>query len=418
MGAHWPRAHSSRWRLMIAILVCVATSLGADRAEAATHVAHATHVTHATHVRSNITRSTTWKTTGSPYILDAQVSVTASATLTIKPGVTVEFNGRFMFFINGTIKSIGTAAHPITFTSTRGAAGHGAPGQYVGVNVQAGTRSRFSHTSFRYGGLGSGGFYAYGVLAVDNPGTRVSIDHSVFEHNEYSGLHIGDGVVRVTSSKFEHNGDGISQLVTQSPGQLTLSDSTVSHNAQDGLFFNVSLHLRTFGSSVQHNLITANGSHGIDMEVYCSTPRRSFPYGSKNDIYANGKTSNPADGSELSNLYPCRAINVDWTGNYWGEVQFYSGPTALLSPLTCEGQGPPEDWFESDHSIQPKGYLGYSDWTDQSQPPPGPLGTGEYPTTAATPCPDGTADSITIDNVYNSFHLRPGQISKSYIPIP
>jgi len=207
-------------------------------------------------------------------------------------------------------------------------------------------------------------------------------------------------------------------LVTQSPGQLILSDSTVSHNARDGLFFNVGLNLRTPGSYVHNNLITANGSDGIEMEAYCSTPRTSFPHGNKNDIYANGKTSDPADGSELDSFYPCRAINVDWTGNYWGKVRFYTGPRPLLSPLTCEGTGPPEDWFLSDHSTQPKGYLGYSHWTDLREPPHGPISTDEYTKLGLVPCKNGTAESVSFAHVYNSFRIQPGQISKSYIPIP
>jgi parallel beta-helix repeat protein len=70
-----------------------------------------------TYVSGNITTSTKWTTTGSPYIIQSDVKVKSGATLTIDPGVTVKFDGLYSLVIDGKLKAVGTKINPIKFTS-------------------------------------------------------------------------------------------------------------------------------------------------------------------------------------------------------------------------------------------------------------------------------------------------------------
>jgi len=144
----------------------------------------------ATSVTSDITSSTTWTTAGSPYLIEKSVGVTVEpgATLTIQPGVTVEFNSEkgHLMTVEGTLNAVGTPGSPIAFTSTQGTEGSGSPGQWDSITVWKGS-SHFSYANFLYGAHGSGGYrYPYAALTVR--GGAVSVAHSTFEHNEFSGL--------------------------------------------------------------------------------------------------------------------------------------------------------------------------------------------------------------------------------------
>ncbi len=58
-----------------------------------------------------------WTTTGSPYMIhQGSVSIIGSATLIIEAGVSVGFTGNYQFNIQGTLKVLGTANDPVTFT--------------------------------------------------------------------------------------------------------------------------------------------------------------------------------------------------------------------------------------------------------------------------------------------------------------
>jgi hypothetical protein len=236
-----------------------------------------------TQVSSNINADTTWTAAGSPYVLDANVHVDGGVTLTIDPGVTVEFNNgqSATFTVDGTIDSDGVSGNPVTFISSQVASGSGAPGQYMGIDLTSGS-SQFSYTNFYYGGYGSA-YNSYGELTVS--GGSVSIDHSTFQDNQDSGLDASGGAATVSYSKFENNGDGITG-VGGAPGPLFLSHSTVADNASVGVFFNITSNSTT-SSSLLYDTITGNGSSGVDLQESCSNSPSSFPHGEWNNIYAN-----------------------------------------------------------------------------------------------------------------------------------
>jgi RHS repeat-associated protein len=367
-----------------------------------------------THITTSITTNTTWTASGSPYLLDASVGVDAGVTLTIQPGVIVEFNGSPYreFGVAGTLKAVGTSSSPITFTSSQGAAGEGAPGQYLGIIVLGTSASaQLSYTHVYYGGLGSGGYYAYGVLTTQE-GASLEVDHSVFEHNQYSGVHLaGLGPATISYSTFAYNGDGLSLIFSEAV-PLVLLHSKVRNNLDKGLDITNLETSKTAGAYLENNEITQNGSVGIGISMSCATARVSWPHGNRNDIYDNGPSSEfPADGSEID-ASNCEALPVDWSGNYWGEVKFIEGPEPLENKSFVCGTIP-ADWVQA-ASWQSSGYLAYSKTEKPGEPSPGPIRTSDQVIPIPAPCGEGT---IRYHNLYNAFYLAPGEIATEYIRI-
>ncbi len=76
------------------------------------------YVSAETFVESDITEDTIWTLADGPYIVSGQITVAEGATLTINPGVVVKFLDYFSgLTILGSLSALGTASHPIYFTS-------------------------------------------------------------------------------------------------------------------------------------------------------------------------------------------------------------------------------------------------------------------------------------------------------------
>jgi len=62
----------------------------------------------------------TWTSSGSPYLVQGHIFVPAGSTLTIEPGVLVDFQGNYYFQVNGFLEAVGTETDSIHFLSSGG----------------------------------------------------------------------------------------------------------------------------------------------------------------------------------------------------------------------------------------------------------------------------------------------------------
>ena len=60
--------------------------------------------------------SGTWTLGGSPYLIEGEINIPFLETLTIEPGVLVEFQGHYKFIVDGRLLAVGTETDTITFT--------------------------------------------------------------------------------------------------------------------------------------------------------------------------------------------------------------------------------------------------------------------------------------------------------------
>jgi hypothetical protein len=67
--------------------------------------------------------SGTWNLAGSPYLVEGEITVPTGQTLTIEPGVTVDFQGHYKMIVNGTLTAVGDADNMITFTADNSVSG-------------------------------------------------------------------------------------------------------------------------------------------------------------------------------------------------------------------------------------------------------------------------------------------------------
>ncbi len=137
-----------------------------------------------TRVGGEISTSTTWTLAGSPYVVDGSVYVRGSGApvLTIEPGVVVKVGNSLLISAGdggaGSLRAIGTAEKPITFTTV----GAVAPDRWRGLLLMAGSGgSRLENVIVEGGGWGNNaGITVTGSAPVlQNVTVRTSSDRGI-----------------------------------------------------------------------------------------------------------------------------------------------------------------------------------------------------------------------------------------------
>jgi hypothetical protein len=142
-------------------------------------------------VSSNITSSTTWTQSGSPYIIGGNVQIggTGGVTLSIDPGVVVKFNSNYSLLVGGASSSIysgalrvnGTADEPVLFTANTDIPSPGFWGSIKYQNYAMDDQCIMDYAVIEYGGNTGGLIYLNTANATFNNCTfRYSLHPGIF----------------------------------------------------------------------------------------------------------------------------------------------------------------------------------------------------------------------------------------------
>ena len=142
-----------------------------------------------TPVCEQISADTTWTVAGSPYVVCGtfQATILPGATLTIEPGVRVEFDSNGKLNVEGGLNAIGSPTQPITFTGSTPT-----PGLWGGIVVnQYSTQPAVANLDWiilEYAGYASGSgaqlFIDNGVVTMTNSIVKDGGGYGVFVNND------------------------------------------------------------------------------------------------------------------------------------------------------------------------------------------------------------------------------------------
>ncbi|MBI1804139.1 MAG: S8 family serine peptidase [Ignavibacteria bacterium] len=174
----------------------------------------------------------------------------AGTTLTVEAGAIIKFGAGVQLIVNGSLVAQGTAAQPITFTSSS-TSPH--PGDWYGIVLTNNTNTNYVSTiSYCNVSYATYGFYA-------NTGWNTTLDHCTIQNSSNSGLYINNSIttvatVTLSNSTISNNAKGVSVL----NGDAVLTSSTVTSNIGNGV------ELSTTGKlHMQNSSITNNAGYGI-----------------------------------------------------------------------------------------------------------------------------------------------------------
>jgi len=258
---------------------------------------------------------TTWSLVNSPYdVCGSGVTVPSGVTLTIDPGVTVQFDAvpGNKLNVQGVLIASGTVTQTITLTGVEAS-----PGSWGGLSangmVNAPALINLNYVTLDYGGVsGSSGAQVYADQAV------LTITHSLIRNSAGNGVYISlSSLFDAHSTDFVGNSQNAIQL-NQPSTDLLMTDLSASGNGTDGV--------RLVGGSVFHGQhrwtfpgipYIVDGPVRTDLgDVLTIDPGNTLQFTSAGWLYIRGRLDAVGTPSEPITMTAQTQTIGGWSGLY------------------------------------------------------------------------------------------------------
>ena len=270
---------------------------------------------YSTNITLNITGNTTWSLSGSPYVLQNNISIDAGVTLTIQAGVEVQLPANNInLFVNGTLLAQGTSGSHVVFT--------GPSTTPIGGTVRFNSNSSgtLSHTEFNR--LASGFSYWLAAVFIDANAT-VDLNDCSFDENEYHGLRLIENAnVTVTNCSFQNG--GIDDVHAHPSTVGGFSDNTLTEISFYGSTINNNCTWPIPGPGVRYTLygdisVAAGSTLTIASGVEIFYPSHTPDLLVSGTLLSQGTAGNPV------------VFHGPATSSYGGTIRFYSTGMGTLT---------------------------------------------------------------------------------------
>lgn len=239
-----------------------------------------------------------WTLAGSPYLIQGAIMIANGTTLSIDPGVTVNFQGSYKFLVLGRLLAIGNVGDSITFTASNTANG------WLGIRFDntsaANDTSKFVYCKLIYGKAtatapnnSGGGFYFDSF-------SKAIISHSRISN--CSANFFGGGIYCNNSSKPSISNNLITNNTAAAGGGIycynssnpvisynIITHNTATNNAGGGIYA-----YNTSSPTILNNTISYNNS-GRGGGIFCISSSTTI----SNNIISYNQASNALGGGGI-----------------------------------------------------------------------------------------------------------------------
>jgi parallel beta-helix repeat protein len=269
-----------------------------------------------TYVSGPISGNTVWRTSDSPIGVIGNLQVISNASLTIQPGVEVDFYGRYGIQVDGGFQAQGTAASPILLTSSEV---YPLPGDWVGLTFTASSSNSvcvLSNTVVE--------FAQAGIRSADCSPT---LWNTTIQDCSQQGIYLTRSSPLVQGCTIQANGSyGIYASDTSSP--LILQSQIIDNGSYGIYLYGTGTSGHNCLAVIQGNTLLGNASYALE----------AYNYFQASQVTIDARTNwwGTADPSAIAAMIYDYSDNTTWSpvvnfGNWLGSAGGQPAPGRAVS---------------------------------------------------------------------------------------